>query len=101
MRPRLLTFVIAICACFTVPELTMAGTFEVTSCGQAPGGVNNAWHAAMSTPTLTMNSTCPPTDDPWSGLSIYDTLGEDTPPGAVAEWDYVAAPGTRIIGAGL
>ena len=83
-----------------------AGTYQVLSCSQAPGGANHSWQPFNSDPThLSIGQACPP--QPGSGESVKstgvfatDSLGNSSnaPDGSTAGWRFTAPPGTRIVG---
>lgn len=76
----------------------LAGTYDVVSCGAAPGNINNAWTAVNNTPSsFTTSTVCPAGSDQYGGLRAFDTLGgPSVAPGASAEWRFTAPAGTTI-----
>src|SRR5205823_4026837 len=70
-----------------VSATAAAGTFEVTTCGEAPDSGNRSWSSVTSGPTqLTASQACPPSDT-WSGLVSADSLGgPNADTGSSSEW---------------
>lgn len=85
---------------FALPLPAGAGTYEVISCADAPGRVNNAWTLENTHPEVIATgalATCPPSGG-LSGLWASDDLAHpgDAPDGARAEYAFDAPPGTSI-----
>src|SRR4051812_49014909 len=56
------------------PTSAVAGRYEVTTCGSAPGAVNHSWTSESNAPgILSTSSVCPPSGT-WDGLGAEDAL---------------------------
>lgn len=79
-----------------------AGTYGVTSCGQAPGSVNNSWSFTQTgTPDqLQAENECGGSGDAeFRGLYVRDRLGPPDSDTAVSGyWSFVAPTGTSVSG---
>jgi hypothetical protein len=104
MRTRISAVVVATAALSAAPSPARAGTFQVTTCGAAPGNVNNSWVASDTDPGhLQQGTICPAQDGTTqqqqeSGLYSTDILGQSTgsPSGSAAAWTFTAPAGTTI-----
>ncbi len=92
-----------------LPALSVAGSYQVTTCNAAPEYVNNSWvwSSSDTSPTdhYTKHENCPErkggtgeNPDKEGGLSTTDTLGLENgaPTGTSAGWTFTAPPGTSI-----
>jgi hypothetical protein len=86
----------------TFASRASAGTYNVYSCADAPGDVNNAWTAADNDPAhLEQGASClvppQPTEQQLetSGLFSADVLNQSSgsPPGSIASWNLRAPAG--------
>lgn len=113
MRLRRLAIIGSLSALGVFPACASAsGTYEVTTCNNAPAAVNNSWiwgTTDTSQPShYAEHDTCPYSSpegtggkpDQEGGLSTTDALGlaSGAPPATSAGWTYTAAPGTTIAG---
>lgn len=91
------------------PATAHAGTYEVVSCGAAPGRVNNAWVPEVSSPSIVATDACQsggafPADDLFiqfgGSLALYTKLGAPNPPvGAYGYWRLEVPDPLRITAA--
>jgi hypothetical protein len=96
MRSLLKVGVLTCAATLVVVATSVAGTYDVASCGgsaSSPG-----WVSSNTSPaTLETAVVCPPDADAFSGIRVSDVLGvTDTANGSSAEWLLTAPPGIEI-----
>ena len=91
-------FLVAGIAGLALAPQAVAGTYDVLTCDEAPGGENHAWRPTGSeSPYLEVGESCPTNGTERSGLYVRDLVGAGlAPSGANAAWNFRAPAETTI-----
>jgi hypothetical protein len=109
MRRPAAGLLLAALLALALPAVSVAGSYQVSTCNAAPGYVNNSWVWSSSDTSpidhYTKHENCPErkggtgeNPDKEGGLSTTDTLGLENgaPTGTNAGWTFTAPAGTSI-----